>query len=101
MTYLLLAIAIITEVTATMLLKMSNGWEKWAFGYGAIFFLYCIRYVVCHGLKKHGNWRRLCHLVGHGYRTYHRCFGGILETNFRHLCRAGYYVNHLRHIAHH
>ena len=38
MTYLLLAVAVITEVTATMLLKMSNGWEKWAFGYGAIFF---------------------------------------------------------------
>jgi len=38
MTYLLLAIAIVTEVTATLLLKMSNGWEKWAFGYGAIFF---------------------------------------------------------------
>jgi len=37
MTYLFLAIAIVTEVTATMLLKMSNGWEKWAFGYGAIF----------------------------------------------------------------
>ena len=38
MTYLLLAIAIVTEVTATLLRKMSNGWEKWAFGYGAIFF---------------------------------------------------------------
>ncbi|WDT85279.1 DMT family transporter [Alteromonas sp. 009811495] len=38
MTYLILAIAIVTEVTATMLLKASNGWEKWAFGYSAIFF---------------------------------------------------------------
>ena len=38
MTYLFLAIAIVTEVTATLLLKMSNGWEKWAFGYGATFF---------------------------------------------------------------
>ena len=38
MTYLILTIAIVTEVTATMLLKASNGWEKWAFGYGAIFF---------------------------------------------------------------
>ena len=44
MTYLLLAVAVITEVTATMLLKMSNGWEKWAFGYGAIFFT---RYLEC------------------------------------------------------
>ena len=38
MTYLILTIAIVTEVTATLLLKASNGWEKWAFGYGAIFF---------------------------------------------------------------
>lgn len=38
MTYLILAIAIVTEVTATLLLKASNGWEKWALGYGAIFF---------------------------------------------------------------
>ena len=38
MTYLLLMIAIVTEVTATLLLKASNGWEKWWFGMGAIFF---------------------------------------------------------------
>ena len=38
MTYIIFTVAIITEVTATMLLKASNGWEKWAFGYGAIVF---------------------------------------------------------------
>jgi small multidrug resistance pump len=38
MTYLLLTLAIITEVTATLLLKASNGWEKWWFGMGSIFF---------------------------------------------------------------
>ena len=38
MTYLYLVLAIITEVTATLLLKASNGWEKWWFGMGAIFF---------------------------------------------------------------
>ena len=38
MVYLFLSLAIITEVTATLLLKASNGWEKWWFGMGAIFF---------------------------------------------------------------
>ena len=38
MTYVLLALAIITEVAATLLLKASNGWEKWPYGMGAIFF---------------------------------------------------------------
>ncbi|WP_334064567.1 DMT family transporter [Alteromonas genovensis] len=38
MIYLLLALAIVTEVTATMLLKASDGWEKWALGYAAIAF---------------------------------------------------------------
>ena len=33
-----MVLAIITEVTATLLLKASNGWEKWWFGMGAIFF---------------------------------------------------------------
>ena len=37
---------------------------------------------VCHGLKEYGNWGRLRHLVGHGNRTYHRCFGGILKQTF-------------------
>jgi small multidrug resistance pump len=41
MTYVYLSLAILTEVTATLLLKASNGWEKWWFGMGAIFF-YCI-----------------------------------------------------------
>ena len=54
---------------------------------------------VCHGLKEYGNWGRLRHLVGYGNRTYHCCFGGILETNFRHLCRAGYYVDYLWYAA--
>lgn len=38
MTYLLLTLAIITEVIGTLLLKASDGWEKWWFGMGAIFF---------------------------------------------------------------
>ena len=38
MVYLLLALAILTEVTATLLLKASDGWEKWWFGMGSIFF---------------------------------------------------------------
>lgn len=37
-TYLLLAIAVLTEVSATLLLKASNGWEKWWLGVAAIFF---------------------------------------------------------------
>ena len=32
MTFVLLALAIIIEVTATLLLKASNGFEKWWFG---------------------------------------------------------------------
>ncbi|EKO3567036.1 DMT family transporter [Vibrio metschnikovii] len=36
--YIFLILAILTEVTATLLLKASNGWEKWWFGMGAIFF---------------------------------------------------------------
>lgn len=36
--YVFLTLAILTEVTATLLLKASNGWEKWWFGMGAIFF---------------------------------------------------------------
>ena len=38
MTYVLLTLAIITEVSATLLLKASDGWEKWWFGIGAMFF---------------------------------------------------------------
>ncbi|HEX7764216.1 MAG TPA: multidrug efflux SMR transporter [Cellvibrio sp.] len=38
MVYIFLTLAILTEVTATLLLKASNGWEKWWFGMGAIFF---------------------------------------------------------------
>ncbi|WP_444913555.1 DMT family transporter [Microbulbifer sp. TRSA007] len=38
MTYLFLFFAIITEVTATLLLKASNGWEKWWLGMASIFF---------------------------------------------------------------
>ncbi|WP_299774492.1 multidrug efflux SMR transporter [uncultured Pseudoteredinibacter sp.] len=37
MTYLFLAAAVITEVCATLLLKASNGWEKWEYGMGSIF----------------------------------------------------------------
>ncbi|WP_419208236.1 DMT family transporter (plasmid) [Photobacterium leiognathi subsp. mandapamensis] len=38
MIYLLLAAAVITEVCATLLLKASNGWEKWEIGMASIFF---------------------------------------------------------------
>lgn len=37
-TYMILTLAILTEVTATMLLKASNGWEKWYFGSASITF---------------------------------------------------------------
>jgi len=37
MVYLLLVCAVITEVGATLLLKASNGWEKWEFGMASIF----------------------------------------------------------------
>ncbi|MBZ2164026.1 SMR family transporter [Alteromonas stellipolaris] len=52
MTYLLLALAIVTEVTATLLLKASNGWEKWYFGYGAIAF-YMISGILFAAVLKH------------------------------------------------
>ena len=38
MTYLYLALAIATELAATLLLKASNGWQKWEYGMGAVFF---------------------------------------------------------------
>lgn len=38
MTYFFLAGAILTEVIATLMLKSSDGWEKWWFGMGAVFF---------------------------------------------------------------
>ncbi|MCH9690669.1 MAG: QacE family quaternary ammonium compound efflux SMR transporter [Gammaproteobacteria bacterium] len=38
MVYLLLSLAIVTEVSATLLLKASNGWEKWWLGMASIFF---------------------------------------------------------------
>lgn len=38
MVYVLLLLAIVTEVTATLLLKASDGWSKWWFGMGAVFF---------------------------------------------------------------
>jgi len=41
MTYILLTAAVVTEVSATLLLKASNGWEKWEFGVASIF-LYSI-----------------------------------------------------------
>lgn len=37
MSYLFLTLAIISEVSATLLLKASNGWEKYWFGMGSIF----------------------------------------------------------------
>jgi small multidrug resistance pump len=36
--YVLLLIAIVSEVVATMLLKASDGWSKWWFGLYAVFF---------------------------------------------------------------
>jgi len=41
MTYILLVAAVITEVSATLLLKASDGWERWEFGMASIF-LYSI-----------------------------------------------------------
>ncbi len=38
MVYILLFLAVLTEVTATLLLKASDGWVKWWFGMGSIFF---------------------------------------------------------------
>ncbi|AWF81093.1 QacE family quaternary ammonium compound efflux SMR transporter [Microbulbifer sp. A4B17] len=38
MSYLFLTFAIIAEVTATLLLKASSGWEKWWLGMASIFF---------------------------------------------------------------
>lgn len=38
MVYLLLLLAVVTEVTATLLLKASDGWVKWWFGMGSVFF---------------------------------------------------------------
>ena len=37
MNYFLLFLAILAEVSATLLLKTSNGWEKWEFGMSSIF----------------------------------------------------------------
>ena len=34
--YLFLLFALLTEVSATILLKLSNGWEKWWFGLASI-----------------------------------------------------------------
>ena len=38
MQYLFLSLAIVTEVAGTLLLKASNGFEKWWLGIGAIIF---------------------------------------------------------------
>lgn len=38
MIYLFLVVVVIIEVIVIMLFKMLNGWEKWVFGYGVIFF---------------------------------------------------------------
>lgn len=52
MTYLLLALAIVTEVAATLSLKASDGWEKWYFGYGAIA-LYTVSGILFAAVLKH------------------------------------------------
>ena len=52
MTYVLLAIAVITEVAATLCLKASDGWEKWYFGTLSIF-LYAIAGMVFAVVLKH------------------------------------------------
>lgn len=51
MTYLFLVLAIITEVIATLLLKSSNGWEKWWFGMGAVFFYSIAGFILAFVLK--------------------------------------------------
>lgn len=52
MTYLLLALAVVTEVTATLLLKASDGWEKWHYGSASIFF-YAISGMIFAVVLKH------------------------------------------------
>ncbi|GLR71694.1 DMT family transporter [Agaribacter marinus] len=52
MTYLLLAIAILTEVTATLFLKASNGWENTNYGTTSIIF-YAISGIVFAFVLKH------------------------------------------------
>ena len=89
MTYLILAIAIVTEVTATMLLKASNGWEKWAFGYSAIFFYAVSGMLFAFVLKNMGVGIAYAIWSGMGYSADYSSLRGILETNIRHLCRAG------------
>lgn len=51
MIYFLLSLAVITEVTATLLLKASDGWEKWWFGMGSIFFYSLAGFILAHVLK--------------------------------------------------
>lgn len=36
LTYAFLALAIVVEVTATLLLKMSDGWTRWQFGTASV-----------------------------------------------------------------
>jgi small multidrug resistance pump len=50
--YALLAVAIVAEVIATLLLKASDGWVKWGFGLAAVFF-YAIAGVLLSLVLKH------------------------------------------------
>ena len=40
-----------TEVAATLLLKASDGWEKWWYGMGAVFFYSVAGLILAFGLK--------------------------------------------------
>ncbi len=51
MVYGLLGLAIATEVTATLMLKASNGWERWGFGVGSIVMYGVAAYVLGHVLS--------------------------------------------------
>lgn len=51
MVYLLLFMAIVTEVTATLLLKASDGWSKWWFGLGSVFFYALAGVILAYVLK--------------------------------------------------
>ncbi|MBV2120570.1 MAG: multidrug efflux SMR transporter [Candidatus Thiodiazotropha sp. (ex Ctena orbiculata)] len=51
MVYFLLGMAILTEVTATLLLKASDGWSKWWFGMGSIFFYALAGVILAYVLK--------------------------------------------------
>lgn len=63
--------------------------------------LYGFRNTICYRAQAYGGGCCLCHMVWNGYRPYHRSFRNLMETNFRLLCRNGYYINCFRYFAYH